>query len=224
MDIGKLLFGMGFVGICVMGCLLALSIYSVSVMIDKLRRFRAASQQSMTFLPVFGRCLKEGKLQEAVVSARQHRASHVARVVSAGVAEVIASHAAAVTASDQVDLVTRALERSSALTLAEMKKGLGGLATIGSTAPFIGLFGTVVGIIHAFEGIAATGSGGVTVVSGGIAEALVATALGILVAIPAVMAFNYFTGTLERFEVEMSATSAELVDFLQRTRLAHAQG
>jgi biopolymer transport protein ExbB/TolQ len=95
-----------------------------------------------------------------------------------------------------------------------MKRGLGILATIGSTAPFIGLFGTVVGIINAFRGIAATGSGGMAAVSGGIAEALVATALGIFVAIPAVVAFNHFTGMLERFQVEMNQASSTLVNFL----------
>ena len=109
------------------------------------------------------------------------------------------------------------------ITLSEMKKGLGALATIGSTAPFIGLLGTVIGIIHAFQGIAESGSGGLGVVSGGIAEALVATALGIQVAIPAVMAFNYFTGSLERFQLEMNTTSEELVDFLnKRMHPAHA--
>ena len=107
--------------------------------------------------------------------------------------------------------------------MTDMRKGLVGLATIGSTAPFIGLFGTVVGIIHSFEGIASSGSGGLAAVSGGIAEALVATALGILVAIPAVMAFNHFTGRLERFQVEMNATASELVDFLtKRVQASHA--
>jgi biopolymer transport protein ExbB/biopolymer transport protein TolQ len=120
-------------------------------------------------------------------------------------------------------MVSRALDRSAAVTLAEMKKGLGELATIGSTAPFIGLFGTVVGIINAFRGIASSGSGGIAAVSGGIAEALIATALGIFVAIPAVMAFNYFTNTLERFHLEMHNTSAELIDFLvKKSRAAHA--
>jgi biopolymer transport protein ExbB/biopolymer transport protein TolQ len=94
-----------------------------------------------------------------------------------------------------------------------MKQGLGGLATIGAVAPFIGLFGTVTGIIAAFQGIATTGSGGIAAVSAGIAEALIATALGLFVAIPAVMAFNYFTGVLERFQVEMSNSASELVDF-----------
>jgi biopolymer transport protein ExbB/biopolymer transport protein TolQ len=222
MNVANMLGSIGFVGMCVMGFLLALSIYSVSVILDKYRRFRAASSQSVAFLPEFGRCLQQGELQDAVNTARQHEKSHVAKVVSAGVAELIESRTVG-DANARVELVSRALDRSTAITLSEMKKGLGGLATIGSTAPFIGLFGTVVGIIHAFDGIASTGSGGLAAVSSGIAEALVATALGILVAIPAVMAFNYFTGTLERFHVEMNTSSAQLVDFLsKRMQAAHA--
>src|SRR5262249_9362963 len=99
-------------------------------------------------------------------------------------------------------------------TLIQLKRGLGFLATIGSTAPFIGLFGTVVGIINAFRSIAATGSGGMSVVSGGIAEALVSTALGIFVAIPAVIAFNSFTGKIETFHVQMNRASTQLVNCL----------
>lgn len=222
MSVANMLGSIGFVGMCVMGFLLALSIYSASVILDKFRRFRAASNQSMEFLTEFGKCLQQGELQDAVNTARQHDKSHVAKVVSAGVAELIESRS--ITDSNtRVELVSRALDRSTAITLAEMKKGLGGLATIGSTAPFIGLFGTVVGIIHAFDGIASSGSGGLASVSSGISEALVATALGILVAIPAVMAFNYFTGTLERFHVEMNTSSTQLVDFLsKRMQAAHA--
>jgi biopolymer transport protein ExbB/biopolymer transport protein TolQ len=210
-----MLGSIGFVGMCVMGFLLALSIYSVSVILDKYRRFRAATNQSIDFLTEFGKCLQQGELQDAVATARQHDKSHVAKVVFAGVAELIESRTISDT-NARVELVSRALDRSTAITLAEMKKGLGGLATIGSTAPFIGLFGTVVGIIHAFDGIASTGSGGLAAVSGGISEALVATALGILVAIPAVMSFNYFTGMLERFHMEMNTSSAQLVDFLSK--------
>jgi biopolymer transport protein ExbB/biopolymer transport protein TolQ len=212
------MFGsMGWVGLGVMACLVALSVYSGTVILDKARRFRAASRQSDDFLPVLERCLRDGKLQDAMNQARHHDRSHVARVIGDGIAEFAAG------GGGRVDLVSRALERSTARTLADMKKGLGVLATIGSTAPFIGLFGTIVGIVHAFHGIAESGSGGVAAVSGGIAEALVATALGILVAIPAVMAFNYFVATLERFHVEMDTTSAELVDhFHRRAGVAHA--
>ena len=96
---------------------------------------------------------------------------------------------------------------------AKLKRGLSVLATIGSTAPFVGLFGTVVGILHAFDAIATQKIAGIGAVAGGISEALVTTAFGLLVAIPAVMAFNYFTGRVEAFDVEMDNSSSELVDY-----------
>ena len=96
------------------------------------------------------------------------------------------------------------------MTTAELKKGLGNLATISTTAPFVGLFGTVAGIIHAFQGMALTGSGGLGAVSAGIAEALVTTAFGLFVAIPAVWAYNYFQNRIDRFTVEMSNSGSEM--------------
>ena len=112
----------------------------------------------------------------------------------------------------------RAIQRATALTANDLKKGIPSLATIGATAPFVGLLGTVVGIITAFQGIAATGSGGLGAVSAGISEALVETALGLVVAIPAVWFYNYFTGRLEYFNVEMDNSSSELVDyFIKKT-------
>lgn len=223
MNLTEMLGSMGLVGMLVMACLLALSVYSLGVILDTLRRYRAASRESSDFLPAFARSLREGKIQDAASAAKRHGRSHVARVVSAGVSELLEGQSTAIDGPARVQHVSRVLERSTETTLADLKKGLGGLATIGSTAPFIGLFGTVVGIIHSFKGIASTGSGGLAAVSGGIAEALIATALGILVALPAVMAFNHFTGSLERFRVEMSTTSAELVDWVdKRMRMAHA--
>ena len=109
------------------------------------------------------------------------------------------------------------------MTTADMKKGLSGLATIGTTAPFIGLFGTVIGIINAFRGMALTGSGGIGAVSAGIAEALVATALGLGVAIPAVFMFNFFLNKVERFQVEMSNSASELIDYFIKRRGAGVQ-
>jgi len=110
------------------------------------------------------------------------------------------------------------LERTEAIVHAELKRGLGGLATIGSTAPFVGLFGTVMGILHAFAQIANTHATGLTSVAGGIAEALVTTAIGLLVAIPAVMMFNYLTGRVEAFDVEMDNSSSELIDYFLKRR------
>ena len=117
-----------------------------------------------------------------------------------------------------MDASKRALERSEAIVHAELKRGVSSLATIGSTAPFVGLFGTVVGIINAFKGISTEKSTGLGAVAGGISEALVTTAIGLFVAIPAVWIFNYFTGKIESFDVEMSNSSSELIDyFLKRT-------
>lgn len=203
----------GWVARLVIIFLLILSVYSIAVMIEKFMTYRAAKKQSIDFLPVLVKCLKENNLQGAVDKSKEFGKSHIARVVSAGLLEFLNQDFAAAASFDIVGAVTRALERETAITSAEMKKGLGGLATIGSTAPFIGLFGTVFGIINAFTGMAQSGSGGLAAVSAGIAEALITTAFGLLVAIPAVMAFNYFTNRLERFQIEMSNSSAELIDF-----------
>ena len=226
MTITELLGNVGVFGLAVMICLAALSIYSVGLILDKHRRFRLASRQSHTFKSVFGKSLRAGELQSVIDAARKNQRSYMAQVVSAGIVEYEARETGS-DRDDSVDVVTTALDNAKEEALIEMKRGLGLLATIGSTAPFIGLFGTVVGIINAFRGIAANGSGGMAAVSGGIAEALVATALGIFVAIPAVVAFNQFTGKLDQFQVEMNKASSELVNFLFKVpktapRAAHA--
>jgi len=201
------------VGKAVIIVLIGLSVYSIAVMIDKFRSFKAARDQSLQFLPIFVKSLKANDFAGALEAARRYKKSHLAKVVSAGLIEYDNDKAELMDSHDLVGAVGRALDRAVSLTSAEMKKGTGGLATIGSSAPFIGLFGTVIGIINAFTGIANSGSGGLASVSAGIAEALITTAFGIFVAVPAVMAFNYFTTRLERFQIEMSNSSAELLDF-----------
>jgi biopolymer transport protein ExbB/TolQ len=214
MSFTELLGNVGLFGAAVMLCLVALSFFSVALIVDKQRRFRLASRQTQLFKPVFGKFLHGGQVQELIDAARLHPTSHVAQVVSAGILEYEGVRQTGGDPVASLELVTSALRDSMSETLIHLKGGLGFLATIGSTAPFIGLFGTVVGIINAFRGIAATGSGGMGAVSGGIAEALVATALGIFVAIPAVVAFNHFTGQLENFHVEMNRASSQLVNCL----------
>jgi biopolymer transport protein ExbB/biopolymer transport protein TolQ len=195
-------------------CLTALSVFSVGMIVDKHRRFRSASRQSEMFKPMFKKFLHGGEIQELIDAVRLHQNSYVAQVVSAGIHEYDGVRRSGGDPVASLDLVTSAVRDSMSETLIQLKRGLGFLATIGSTAPFIGLFGTVVGIINAFRSIAATGSGGMSVVSGGIAEALVSTALGIFVAIPAVVAFNHFTGKIENFHVEMNRASSQLVNCL----------
>jgi biopolymer transport protein ExbB/biopolymer transport protein TolQ len=224
MSLTEMFRNMGFVAWTVVITLFVLSIYSFAVMIEKWRLYGASRKQSLEFLPIFVRQLKENKLKEAVDTSRKYNKSHLAKVVSAGLLEYLNDEAEIESSHDLVDACGRALERAIALTTAEMKKGLGGLATIGSTAPFIGLFGTVMGIVNAFAGMSAAGSGGISAIAAGIAEALITTAFGLLVAIPAVMAFNYFSTRLERFQIEMSNSSAELMDFfLKKHEAAHAK-
>jgi biopolymer transport protein ExbB/biopolymer transport protein TolQ len=214
MTFTELLRNVGLFGAAVICFLAALSILSVAVMVDKYRRFRTASRESQIFKPLYAKFVHGGEVQELIDAARQHQKSHVAQVVSAGILEYEGVRQAGGDPVASLELVTSALRDSISEMLIQLKQGLGFLATIGSTAPFIGLFGTVAGIINAFRNIAATGSGGMSVVSGGIAEALVTTALGIFVAIPAVAAFNYFTSKIENFHIEMNRASTKLVNRL----------
>jgi biopolymer transport protein ExbB/biopolymer transport protein TolQ len=184
------------------------------MIVDKYVRFRSASRQTQIFKPLFAKFLRGGEIQELIGVVPLHQKSYVAQVVSAGILEYDGVRQKGGDPVASLELVTSALRDSMSETLIQLKQGLGFLATIGSTAPFIGLFGTVVGIINAFRNIAATGSGGMSVVSGGIAEALVSTALGIFVAIPAVVAFNHFTGKIEGFHVEMNRASSQVLNCL----------
>jgi len=214
MSLTELLGHVGIFGGAVMVCLALLSVFSVGMIIDKHRRFRSASRQTEKFKQEFKKFLHGGDVQDLIEAAKPYQSSYVAQVVLAGITEYDGVRESGRDPGASLELVTSALRDSMSETLIQLRQGLGFLATIGSTAPFIGLFGTVVGIINAFRSIAATGSGGMSVVSGGIAEALVSTALGIFVAIPAVVAFNHFTGKIENFHVQMNRASSQLVNRL----------
>jgi len=199
--------------------LFLMSAWSIGVMIDRLIAYNAARKQSRLFAPAVAGALKEGKLDEAVKIADRYKKSHLAKVVVAGLQEFQAHQMSSEISGDDIEASQRALERAEAIVHAELKRGISGLATIGSTAPFVGLFGTVVGIINAFKGISTEKSTGLGAVAGGISEALVTTAIGLFVAIPAVWMFNYFTGKIEAFDVEMGNSSSELIDyFLKRSQ------
>ena len=202
---------MGWLARAVCVVLFIESIWSLAVMIDRYMYFRAARKQSREFAPRVAGALKESKLEEAIKIADRSKKSHLAEVVTSGLQEFRASAGAAT--QETIESSSRALERAEAIVHAKLKRGLAVLATIGATAPFVGLFGTVVGILHAFQQIATQKTSGIGAVAGGIAEALVTTAFGLLVAIPAVMAYNYFTGRVEAFDVEMDNSSSELVDY-----------
>ncbi len=206
--------------------LAALSIYSITVMIERLIMFGKAKKQSLIFARQVTAFLKQDNIGGAIAEAKKYKDSHLARVVSAGLYEFqyeVNSGIASMPGHDLVEAAKRAIEREALMVTADFKRGIGGLATIATTAPFIGLFGTVIGIIHSFEGIAKGGGGNLASVSGGIAEALWTTALGLFVAIPAVWMFNYFMNKIERFQVEMSNSASELLDYFVKKQGAAAR-
>jgi biopolymer transport protein ExbB len=202
--------------------LIIMSMISFGVAIERIYTFTQARKQSKLYAPQVAKHLKEGRLKDAIAisSSKNYRYSHLAKVVLAGLQEYQfqQENAGGLSREELLDTVRRSIQRATALTSNDLKKGVSALATIGATAPFVGLLGTVVGVINAFVGIASTGSGGIGAVSAGIAEALIETALGLLVAIPAVWFYNYLTGRIEYFNVEMDNSSSELVDyFIKKT-------
>ncbi len=214
---------MGWMARGVVIALFVMSAWSIGVMIDRLIAYNGARKQSRQFAPAVAGALREGKLDEAIKIADRYKKSHLAKVVVAGLQEFRAHQLSSEIPGEDIEASKRALERAEAIVHAELKRGVSSLATIGSTAPFVGLFGTVVGIINAFRGISTEKSTGLGAVAGGIAEALVTTAVGLFVAIPAVWMFNYFTNKIEAFDVEMSNSSSELIDyFLKRSQKAGA--
>jgi biopolymer transport protein ExbB/biopolymer transport protein TolQ len=222
MDLMEMWNQMGWVAKAIGVILIIMSMISFGVAIERIYTFTQARKQSKLYAPQVAKHLKEGRLKDAIAisSSKNYRYSHLAKVVLAGLQEYQFQQESGSNLSreDLVDTVRRAIQRASALTANDLKKGVASLATIGATAPFVGLLGTVVGIITAFQGIAATGSGGLGAVSAGISEALVETALGLVVAIPAVWFYNYLTGRIEYFNVEMDNSSSELVDyFIKKT-------
>src|SRR5450631_2148196 len=203
---------MGILAKLVVLILFIMSGWSIGVMIDRAMAFSAARKQSRAFAPAVAGALREGKIEEAIRVAERNKKSHLAKVVVAGLQEFRAHGDSTEIPGEEIEASKRALERAEAIVHAELKRGVSGLATIGSTAPFVGLFGTVVGIINAFKGISNNKSTGLGAVAGGISEALVTTAIGLFVAIPAVWMYNFFTNKIESFDVEMGNSSSELID------------
>jgi len=219
-DLRSMWESMGWMARGVVILLAVMSAWSIGVMIDRYIAFSQARKQSREFAPAVAGCLKEGKIEEAISVAEQNKRSHLAKVVEAGLQEFRAHAVSREIAGEQVESSRRACERAEAIVNAELKRGLSGLATIGATAPFVGLFGTTVGIINAFQGMSSEKTAGLSAVAGGISEALVTTAFGLFVAVPAVWAYNWFTNKVEAFGIEMTNSSSELIDYFIKQQSA----
>src|SRR6188508_692502 len=165
---------MGYVAKAVAFVLVFMSMWSFGVAIERIFTFSQARKQSKLYAPQVAKHLKEGRLKDAIAvsSSKNYRYSHLAKVVLAGLQEYQFQQESGANLSreDLVDTVRRAIQRATALTANDLKKGVSSLATIGATAPFVGLLGTVVGIINAFVGIPSSGSSGLAAVSSGISE------------------------------------------------------
>ncbi len=216
------LFGqeISVIGLVVIVILAILSVWSLGVSLERLIVLSRARRQSIAFARAVSPHLSEGRPLSAIEAARRFPHSHVARVVAAGLSTFQQKSARGLTAAEVIEATGRALARTAMQPTTALNRGVGSLATIATTAPFIGLFGTVVGIVHAFKEIAlANGQGGFATVSQGIAEALLTTALGLVVAVPAAWMFNFISQRVQHLGVEMESSSSELMDyFLERER------
>jgi biopolymer transport protein ExbB/TolQ len=209
---------MGPVAKAVAIILIALSIVSLYLFIERQLVFRKARAKSKQVAPKLADMLKKGQVQEALTlsSKKENKGSHLARVTAAGIKEFLEGKEANLSLEEQIETAQRGCERASTIFTQELKRGLNTLATIATSAPFIGLFGTIAGIINAFRGMALTGSGGIGAVAGGIAEALVTTAFGIGVAIIALWCYSSLNSKIEVYDAEMSNTTSQIVDFFMR--------
>lgn len=202
------------------------SIYSLWVIIDRFFSLRSVRSKSVKFVLGLRDQLRSRNLDGAMNLASHMNDSPVARLVRDALTEfkeggdMLRAKGGHDAEYDPIEAVERVIERNKEREVADLKRGLGGLASISSAAPFIGLFGTVVGIINAFRSMAATGQGGLGAVSAGISEALFTTAVGLVVAIPAVMTFNYYSTVIERYTVDMNGVGSELVSFIMREGLS----
>jgi biopolymer transport protein ExbB len=191
-----------------------MSVWSLSVAIGKWWGLRKAQKETLKFAPEFSQFLEEDNLTEAIKLAEGYKRSHVAKVLGGALGEVKPLIAdGSVTVSD-INSAERAVERNILLQIVDLKRGTAILATVGSTSPFVGLLGTVFGIINAFVSMGESGGAGIQAIAVGIAEALVATGFGLFVAIPAVWFYNYFQTKIDNLTAEMTYLSKEMIDYL----------
>jgi biopolymer transport protein ExbB/TolQ len=209
---------MGTIARAVAILLIFLSVVSIYLFIERQIVFFRARNKSKAVAPKLADLLKKGQIQDALTlsTKKENKGSHLARVTAAGITEFLEGQQANLSLEEQIETAARGCERASNIFSQELKRGLNTLATVATSSPFIGLFGTIFGIINAFRGMAVTGSGGIGAVSQGIAEALITTAFGIGVAIIALWCYNFLSTRIEVYGSEMANTSSEIVDFFIR--------
>ena len=215
MSLVDLWISMGWFAKSIVFLMAVMSMLSLGTALNKWVKLLKAQKETARFAPEFSRFLQEEQMEGAISLSTKYKNSHVARVLAGALEEIKPLlRDGNVTVAD-INSAERAIERNQLILIAELKRGTGILATVGATAPFVGLLGTTMGVVNAFQGMAGGGgSGGIGAISAGIAEALITTAFGLLVAIPAVWLYNYFTTKIDFITVEMTYISKELIDYL----------
>lgn len=221
-DFGKILGHMGVPAMSVAAVLLLMALSSLAVFFERLVAYWRSRSASRKFAAQ-ARALLDSNQPEALAETADKTAhSHLAKLLGTGAKTYLAATKKG-GAVAPIELTKRELERKTELLAADVRRGMGVLASVGSVAPFVGLLGTVFGIITAFQGIAKEGSGGLGSVSLGIAEALVETAFGLMVAIPAVLAFNWLSTQADAILLALEDARGEFIDFLE-ARQASSHG
>jgi biopolymer transport protein ExbB/TolQ len=193
----------------------------IAVTIDRLILLATSSRRSRRFAREAGSLLAKGDYERALSIAKKHEGSHLASFVATGLGTFMERVRDGHAREKAAQLANRALERKGENLSASLNRGMNVLASVGSTAPFVGLLGTVLGILHAFELIAQEGSGGLGTIGAAIGESLVVTGYGLMVAIPAVLVFNGLSGRIAKYESGLANAGSELVDQLEAGRPGH---
>lgn len=196
--------------------LLAMSIFVATIVIRKLIQLNRARKATLKFASPFSQALANEDFSEAERLVEAHPNSHLATAFRRVFPSITFHSQDNALSAVEVASVQRMIDLNNLEQLARFRRGLGVLATVGATAPFVGLLGTTMGVVNAFTGMANAGSGGLAAISAGIAEALITTAFGLLVAIPAVWLYNYFINRIDYLSMEVTYTTKEFMDFLIR--------
>jgi biopolymer transport protein ExbB len=214
-DLAHVFRAMGPFQMLVVAALVLMAMTSTAVTLERLWVYARSRRSGRRFAPVATGHLARGDYEGLAQAAESIRGCHLASLLGAGTKTFSAASNRPRGSLSPAELARRELERRRVAIDAELRRGMGVLASTGSVAPFVGLLGTVVGIIAAFQGIAKEGSGGLGAVSAGIAEALVVTALGLLVAIPAVLLFNFLSGRADALMLAIEQSASQLADYLE---------
>jgi biopolymer transport protein ExbB len=195
--------------------LLVFAVASIGVTIERIIAFARSSKESKLFAKQATTLLDEWKVETVVEMANKYKNSALARLFGTVLTRYIRSYEDLDGGLSPVEMARNEAERRKEQIGAELRRGMNVLATVGSIAPFVGLLGTVVGIIGAFQGIGSSGSAGLGAVSTGISEALIETAFGLIVAIPAVIFFNYLNARVNAIELALARSAGELLDEME---------